>query len=109
MTERIAYRTFHFRPPLWRPTRELNDQTLVLIVGLALWLAFYSWLGWRLWSSGVERAGRLDVGLGITCVIVGIPLALGWWSVLRRWRTRFQKNPWPALSLEQLHSLTPSQ
>jgi restriction system protein len=49
------------------------------------------------------------VTLGIACIVIGIPLALGWWSALQRWRARFQNNQWPALSLEQLHQLTPSQ
>jgi restriction system protein len=47
--------------------------------------------------------------LGIACVVVGIPTALGWWSALRRWRARLQGGKWPALSLEKMNELTPSQ
>jgi restriction system protein len=40
---------------------------------------------------------------------VGIPLALGWWSALRRWRARLRGEGWPALSLEAMGKLTPAQ
>jgi restriction system protein len=105
----MSYRTYHFQPPMWRPAKQLNVQTLVLLVALAGWLVLYGWLGWRLWSIGVERAGRLEISLGIACIVVGIPLALGWWSALRRWRARLRGSAWPALSLEKVSQLTPSQ
>jgi restriction system protein len=73
------------------------------------WLALYGWLGWQLWSDGLEQAGRLEIALGIACIVVGIPLALGWWSALRRWRARLRGNQWPALTLEKISKLTPSQ
>jgi restriction system protein len=47
--------------------------------------------------------------LGLGCIALGIPLALGWWSALRRWRARLRGSPWPALTLEQIARLTPSQ
>src|SRR5215213_6898493 len=109
MTQRISRRTYDFRPPIWRPAKQLNEQTFVLLLALVGWLVLYGWLGWRLWSEGLERAGRLEVGLGIACVVIGIPLALAWWSALRRWRTRLRRNEWPALTLEQVGQLTPSQ
>ena len=105
----FAKRTYEFRPPIWRPTKQLNLQTLVLLVAGLGWLALYGWLGWRLWSLGLERAGQLEIILGIACIVVGIPVALGWWSTLRRWRARLRGNQWPALSLEQVSQLTPSQ
>ena len=109
MAQRITYRTYQFRPPIWRPAKQLNAQTLVLVVALVGWLALYGWLGWRLWQSGLEGAGRFDLILGIACIAVGIPLALGWWSALRRWRARLKGSEWPALSLEKVSQLTPSQ
>jgi restriction system protein len=109
MTQRVTYRTYQFRPPIWRSAKQLNAQTLVLIVALVGWLALYAALGWRLWSTGLAQAGRLEIGLGIACVVVGIPVALGWWSALRRWRARLQGSKWPALSLEKIGELTPSQ
>ena len=105
----MAQRTYNFRPPIWRPAKQLNQQTVGLVAVLVGWLALYGWLGWRLWSVGLERAGRFEIVLGIACIVVGIPLALGWWSALRRWRARLRGSQWPALSLEQVNKLTPSQ
>jgi restriction system protein len=109
MTQRLSHRIYDFRPPAWRPAKQLNQQTFVLLLVLVGWLALYGWLGWRLWSNGVDRAGRIEIGLGIACIVVGILLALGWWSALRRWRARLRGNQWPALSLEKISQLTPSQ
>lgn len=109
MAQRIARRTYYFRPPIWRPAKQLNQQTFVLLLALVGWLALYGTLGWRLWLVGLEKAGRLEIVLGILCIVVGIPLALGWWSALRRWRARMRGNQWPALSLEKINQLTPSQ
>jgi restriction system protein len=109
MTQRISRRTYDFRPPIWRSAKQLNEQTFVLLLALVGWLVLYGWLGWRLWSEGLERAGRIEVGLGIACVVIGIPLALAWWSALRRWRARLRRNEWPALTIEQVGRLTPSQ
>jgi restriction system protein len=109
MAQRLTYRTYHFRPPAWRPTKQLNLQSLVLLLSLVGWLALYGWLGWRLWAEGLERAGWLELGLTISCIVLGIPLALGWWSAIRRWRARLTGSKWPALSLEKIAQLTPSQ
>jgi restriction system protein len=109
MAQRITYRTYQFRPPIWRPAKQLNVQTLVLLLALLGWLVLYGWLGWRLWSIGLERAGSVEISLGIACIIVGIPVALGWWSILRRWRARLQGSAWRALSLEEIGKLSPSQ
>jgi restriction system protein len=73
------------------------------------WLALYGWLGWRLWAEGLETAGWFEVGLAAACIVLGIPLALGWWSAIRRWRARLTRDKWPALSLEKVAQLTPSQ
>jgi restriction system protein len=109
MAQRVPYRTYQFRPPIWRPAKQLNLQTAVLLLALVGWLLLYGWLGWRLWSMGLEQAGRLEFGLGLACILVGIPLALGWWSALRRWRARLRGEGWPALSLEAMGKLTPAQ
>jgi hypothetical protein len=109
MAQRVTHRTYQFRPPVWRPPKQLNMQTIVLLAALVGWLILYGWLGWRLWSVGLERAGRIEIFVGIACIVIGIPLALGWWSALRRWRARLRGSQWPALTLEQIGKLTPSQ
>lgn len=109
MTQRITYRSYQFRPPIWQPAKQLNVQTFVLLIALLVWLAIYGALGWRLWSVGLARAGQLELWLGIAAILVGIPVALGWWSAIQRWRARWQGSKWPALSLAQISELTPSQ
>ena len=94
MAQRSVYfrtyqaRNFHFRPPAWRPRTQLNAQTSLLLAGSLGWLALYSWLALRLLQAGVAAAGRLEVALIIASIVLGVPLALGWWATLRRWRAR---------------------
>ena len=81
---------------------------MLVLAGLA-WLVLYGWLGLRLWTRGVAQMGTPEIGAIVACIAVGVPLTLGWWSTLRRWRARFTRAEWPALSLEQVNRLTPSQ
>lgn len=108
MTQRqFTLRAFRFRPPRWQPPRQLNVRTLALTVGSLGWLALYSWLAWRLLGVGVLPIRTLDLTLIAATIALGIPLAVGWWAVLRRWRARLRPADWPVLSLEQLHNLPP--
>jgi restriction system protein len=106
---RTVIHTYHFRPPAWRPTSQLNAQTGVLVLGAFGWLVLYGWLAVRLWQRGVPQMGMAELSVIVVCVALGIPLALGWWSMLRRWRARLRRSEWPALNLDQVNRLTPSQ
>lgn len=106
---RTVIRTYHFRPPAWRPPSQLHAQTGMLVLGGLGWLVLYGWLAVRLWQRGVSQMGTAEIGVIVACIALGVPLALGWWSTLRRWRARFRRNQWPALTLEQVSQLTPSE
>jgi restriction system protein len=105
----LAFRTLHFRPPAWRPPAALHAQTGVLFLCSLLWLGLYGWLAWRLLANGLAAAGWPESLLAAGCIAGGVPLVLGWWTVAQRWRARWQRRGWPALSLEQLAALTPAE
>lgn len=105
----VVWRTYDFRPPRWLPRQRLNSQTLALVMLTGGWLLLYAWLGAQLWRGGVLAAGRLEIVLTAVCIVLGVPLALGWWGAVRRWRMRLQPATWAALSVAQLLELTPSQ
>lgn len=105
----VVWRTYDFRPPRWLPRQRLNSQTLVLVLLSGGWLLLYAWLGAQLWHGGVLAAGRLELMLTAACIVLGIPLALGWWGVVRRWRMRLRPAVWPAMTVPQLLELTPSE
>ncbi|MCC6166398.1 MAG: restriction endonuclease [Caldilineaceae bacterium] len=105
----LAFRTYHFRPPAWRTPAALHVQTGVLVLGSLIWLAIYGWLAARLWEVGPAGAGTAEAVLGLLAVVTGVPVALGWWRILRRWRARLRGGAWPALSLKQMMRLSPSE
>jgi restriction system protein len=104
-----SFRVYDFRPPAWRTPVALHVQTGALCIGSACWSALYGWLALRLWQRGVPAAGALELGLALLCIALGAPLLLGWQRVIRRWCTRWRPTGWPALSLDQLTALTPSE
>ena len=104
----FALRSYRFRPPEWLPPGQLNVRTLALTVGSLGWLALYGWLAWRLLGVGVVPIGHLELTLIGVCIVLGVPLALGWWAVWQRWRARLRPAEWPALTPEQMHDLSPS-
>ncbi len=106
---RTITRTYDFRPPIWRPPTQLNTQSALLLLGAFGWLALYGWLAVRLWQHGVTQIGAAEIAVTLACIALGVPLALGWWSALRRWRARRQPSAWPALNLEQVSRLTPAE
>jgi restriction system protein len=105
----IMTRRYDFRPPLWQPPAALNLHAGVLVVGVVGWLALYGWLAVRLWQRGVNRMGLPELLVTLVCIVLGVGLAVGGWSVWRRLRARRRHSRWPALSLEQVARLTPSQ
>lgn len=105
----LAFRTYHFRPPAWRTPAALHVQTGVLVLGSLIWLAIYGWLAVRLWAVGPAGAGMAEALLGLLAVVTGVPVVLGWWHILRRWRARLRGGAWPALSLEQVRALSPAE
>lgn len=104
----LEFRTYDFRPPAWRAPAALHVQTGALVLGSLIWLAIYAWLAQRLWEEGVAAAGWMEAGAAGAAVVIGVALVVGWWWVMRRWRTRLQRSAWPALPLDQLMALNPS-
>jgi restriction system protein len=105
----LAFRTYHFRPPAWRSPAALQLQTVVLSAGTVVWLALYGWLAVRLWQVGPMGAGWIEAGAALLAVGIGVAVVLGWWRALRRWRAQLGRGAWPALSLEQVMRLSPSE
>lgn len=102
-------RTYHFRPPRWQPRSTLNARLLFLALLTLGWLGIYGALAARLWHTGVSGAGTIGIVLGVLAFLLGVPLALAWWSTILRWRGRLHRSDWPALTNEQALQLSPSQ
>ena len=105
----MTQRTFEFRPPAWRTSDPLHWRTGVLLFEAILWLLVYSWLGERLLHDGVTRAGRTELILTALVIVFGVLIVLGWYDLGRRWIARVRHADWPALSLDKMHALSPSQ
>ena len=105
----MAIRTFDFRPPAWRFPARHHLHTGAVLLGTALWAALYAWLALRLFHSGPAHMGRLSAALIALCVILGVALFLGWRVILTRWIGARRQRTWPALSLEEMHRLSPSE
>lgn len=108
MHDGMAGRHYDFRPPLWRPRRQLHVQSGLLGAGSLVWLAAYGWLARELWLYGVGAIDWFDGGVIAFIIGLGILLALGWRSAGQRWFARLRPTRWPALSLAELLALSPS-
>lgn len=101
--------TYDFRPPLWRTSDQVNYRTGALLLGTALWLGIYGWLGLRLLARGEPRLGWFELALASVCVVVGVLLVMGWRAIVRKWVRRLRSGPWPALDQDALYRLSPAQ
>jgi restriction system protein len=81
----------------------------LLIAGSVLWLLVYAALGWRLWQEGALRIDAVSLLLLFLTVGLGVAMALTWHTAWPQLRRRDETNGWPALTLAQMHKLTPSQ
>lgn len=105
----MASVSYDFQPPQWRPPDQLYSQTAALVAGTLLWCGLYGWIGWHLWHDRFPLANRLNLALMLGCIGLGVAIALGWRTTLQRWRARWRSTAWPALKLEQLQRLSPSE
>lgn len=103
----LAFRTYRFRPPAWRAPAALHIQTVVLLVGSAIWLAIYGWLAVRLWEVGPLGAGWVEAAAALLAVVIGVAVVVGWWQASRRWRAQLAHGGWPALALDRVMELSP--
>ena len=90
--------TYDFRPPQWRTPDQVNYRTGALLLGTALWLALYGWLGVRLLERGEPRLGWLELALAFLCIVAGVLLVIGWRAMVRRWVRRLHRGPWPDMA-----------
>lgn len=103
----MSQRTFMFEPLLWKtPERSRGGalRALLLLASIG-WAAVYGWLGWLLWTQGVEVWSTLHTTLLIASIVLGVGIALGWRSVFAG-QVRNRRR-WRALNLEQLHQIEP--
>lgn len=90
------------------PKLQLSSVRL-LALGTLLWLLIYGWLGYRLWTRGVQ-AGLFTNGLlGAVTILLGVFVVLAWRRVSWRWLRSFrQGRKWRALSVAAMYRLSPS-
>ena len=97
----------------WRIRLPRFARTLGLLVGSALWLGLYGWLGWRLLGNELTWRDPLSWLLGVACVALGVAIFWVWRKRARQtgiaWRNRRQGTHWAPLTQAQLLRLTPSQ
>jgi restriction system protein len=105
----MSQRTYLFEPLLWKTAARSRTRPLagLLLFASAGWVLLYAWLGSLLWMGGVAAWQMLHTVLLVASIVLGVAVARGWLSL---WRSgRHQRRRWKALSLEQLHALTPSE
>ena len=95
-------------PPVRRFARPRLNGWLLLL-GSAVWLALYAGMGWHFWMRGVHLSNSLDLALLAAAILLGVLVIVGWTALWRAWRSDLLPGRWPALSLEQIRGLTPSQ
>jgi len=108
----MAQHSYAFDLPQWRTPQKLNTLAVGLVIASLLWLGCYLWLGQRLLRGGMALNDGLNQALVLISIGLGVATVAGWtmiWPGLRtRWQARAGESKWPALSLEQIQALTPS-
>jgi restriction system protein len=109
----MAQFAFAFEQPFQRPVvRKLawpGWRGWLLVFGSAAWLTLYAGLGWRFWVRGVHLSNTWDVALLVAAIVLGVLVIVGWVALWQAWRRDLLPGRWPALNLQQIRDLTPSQ
>jgi restriction system protein len=105
----MAQVAFAFEQPAIRRLSRPKINAWMLVFGTAAWLLLYAGMGWRFWVRGVRLTNWLDIALLAVAIVLGVAVILGWGTLWRAWRRDLLPGRWPALSLEQVRELTPSQ
>jgi restriction system protein len=106
----MSQRTLAFRQPRWRAPDQLLTRAVLLLLVTGVWCGLYAWLGYRLWQAGVWNGIGRNRPLLIVCIVLGVIIVLGWYMILRYWRTAVgTTSEWAPLTQEQLQSLDPAQ
>jgi hypothetical protein len=75
-----------------------------------LWLGIYGWLGYRLWTRGVQAGLFTNLLLSVLTIALGVFVVLAWRRIGWRWLRGFrQGGKWRALSLAATYELDPSE
>ncbi len=106
LTFASKYSTYDFRPPQWQPRDQVNTRTGALLFVTILWLMSCAVLGATIWHS-LPTYGMISASLALGLVVIGLAIIVGWRYVLRQWRRRVHRGPWPALNRRQLQRLSP--
>lgn len=80
----------------------------LLAFGSLCWLGLYILLVQRLWQ-GFPLADQLSMSMVAVLIPLGVILTVSWWQLWQGWRLSGKFGGWPALSLDQLLQLSPSQ
>jgi len=107
-TGALHFRQFHHANP-----RKLTHRIGLLVIGTIIWLLLYSIVAMRLWTQGFRWNDRLGAFLIVTCIVLATILFLGAYTVrhaVQLWYRDRRPSPseWPALSLEEMMVLKPS-
>ncbi|MEX1020919.1 MAG: restriction endonuclease [Litorilinea sp.] len=103
----MAQRTYHFRPPLWRPRTHLHAQTGVLVIGSVVWVCLFGLLGRQIWLGALPPERLVTLTFVVT-LVWSVGMGLAWQHMVRRWRHTATHKLWPALNLEKTRALSPN-
>ena len=106
-------RDFPFQTSQTQSTRaKIADLAVVrsalLVFGLFCWLGLYILLVRRLWQ-GFPLVEQLSLSMVAVLILLGVILAVSWWQFWQGVRLSGKFGGWPALSLDELLQLSPSQ